>query len=166
MNRKLRFVEIEEEHLPLVLEVYSYYVQNTCNTFHASAEVTLEELKTFIPFKHSRYKGYLFYEGEALAGYGYFSYYKKRAAYDRTAEVSVYLKQGYTGHGNGNEALQFLENRARQSGIKVMIATISAINEGSVRFFTRAGYEVCGRLKEVGDKMGIILDVLLMQKML
>ncbi len=166
MTKKMRFVEIEEIHLPQVLKIYSYYVQNTCNTFHINEEVTLEELKTFIPFKHSRYKGYLFYEGEELIGYGYFSYFKKRAAYDRTAEISVYLKHGYTGHGTGKEALQYLENRARQSEIKVMIATISAINEGSVNFFTRSGYELCGRLREVGDKMGMILDVLLMQKML
>ncbi len=166
MNRKLRFVEIEEKHLPQVLELYTYYVQNTCNTFHMKEEVTLEELKTFIPFKHSRYKGYLFYVGEELAGYGYFSYFKKRAAYDRTAEISVYLKHGFTGHGMGKEALLYLENRARQSGIKVMIATISAINDGSSKFFTRSGYEPCGRLKEVGDKMGMILDVLLLQKIL
>ncbi|HSH19025.1 MAG TPA: hypothetical protein VLA03_01155, partial [Draconibacterium sp.] len=32
-----------------------------------------------------------------ICGYCYFSQYRKRAAYDRTAEVSVYLKPGLEG---------------------------------------------------------------------
>ncbi|MEI7898277.1 MAG: GNAT family N-acetyltransferase [bacterium] len=48
-------------------------------------------------------------------GFCYISQYKKRQAYDRTAEVSLYLTPGFTGRGIGPDALRHLEKVAGDS---------------------------------------------------
>jgi L-amino acid N-acyltransferase YncA len=94
-----------------------------------------------------------------------FSYpYKKRQAYDRTAEVSLYLKPGWTGRGIGKIAMKYLENAAKSAGIRVLITTLSGDNIASIRLAEAMNYEKCAYLKNVGEKFGKVLDVVMYQK--
>jgi L-amino acid N-acyltransferase YncA len=161
----IEYMEMKEEHLPIVLEIYDYYVQNSSATFH-TGNVTLNELREFMPVNHPKYKSYLIKSEDEVLGYAYLSQFKKRAAYDRTAEITVYLKPGITGKGIGVEALKFLELQARKLNIKVLIATISGSNEHSLHVFEKLGYFCCGQFKEVGEKFGKILDVYTYEKIL
>ena len=99
-----------------------------------------------------------------ICGYCYLSPYKKRQAYDRTAEITVYLKKEFTGRGIGRLALQRLEKEARPTFIKVLMGIITADNIQSIQLFIREGYEKCAHFKEVGEKFGKILDVVAFQK--
>jgi L-amino acid N-acyltransferase YncA len=164
-NIEVKFIEMREEHLPLVREIYDYYVQNTAATFHIG-EVSIADLKEFIHIAHPRYKSYLITREGEIYGYAYLTHFKKREAYDRTAEVTVYLKPERTGKGVGRAALNYLENEAMHVGIKVLIATISGTNHQSMHVFENQGYICCGHYKEVGEKFGEILDVFTYQKIL
>jgi L-amino acid N-acyltransferase YncA len=99
-------------------------------------------------------------------GFCYISQYKKRQAYDRTAEVSLYLKPEYTGMGIGKLALGFLEKVAIEKGISVLIGIISGDNENSIKLFEKQGYDKCAHYKQVGEKFNKILDVVSYQKIL
>jgi phosphinothricin acetyltransferase len=99
-------------------------------------------------------------------GFCYFSQYKKRQAYDRTAEISLYLKPEYTGRGIGKDVLTYLENVAKQNGISVLIGIISGDNENSIKLFERTGYEKCAHFRQVGEKFNKILDVVSYQKII
>jgi L-amino acid N-acyltransferase YncA len=46
---------------------------------------------------------------------------KKRAAYNRTAEIPVYLKPGITGKDIGIKATAFIETLAKKAGIKHLL---------------------------------------------
>ena len=165
MKTKISFVDILEEHLPLVQNIYSYYTQHTAYTFH-SGLISLNELKEFLFIEHPKYKAFLIFSGDLLAGYCLLTQYKKRSAYDRTAEVSIYLKPDFTGKGLGSVAVKQLETVAGKTGIKVLLAFISEANMDSVRFFEKEGYVRCGHFKQVGEKFGKILDVFAYQKLL
>jgi L-amino acid N-acyltransferase YncA len=160
---EISFEELTEEKLQIVKEIYEYYIENSTATFHTGS-ITLSVIREFIPIGHPVYKAYLIRSDGEICGYCYLSPYKKRQAYDRTAEVTVYLKQGNTGRGIGRLALQQLEKDARLTSIKVLIGIITGDNIHSIRLFTREGYEKCGHFKEVGEKFGKILDVLAFQK--
>ena len=161
----IQFIEMNEEHLPVVLEIYDYYVQNSTATFHTGS-VAIKDLKEFIFLNHSKYKSFLLLSENLVAGYAYLTQFKKREAYDRTAEITVYLKPGFTGKGLGSAALVFLESEALKAGIKVLIATISGSNRHSLYVFEKQGYFCCGQFKEVGEKFGEILDVYSYEKIL
>ncbi|MFX1397921.1 MAG: GNAT family N-acetyltransferase [Promethearchaeota archaeon] len=159
------FKELNEEDLSSVQSIYNYYIENSTFTFHTS-KISLEELKEFIPIKHSRYKSYLIIEKDDICGYCYLSQFKKRQAYDRTAELTIYLKPNYQGKGIGKKAITFLEKVALKEKIKVLLSIISGENTSSIKLFENQGFVKCAHYKEVGEKFGKVIDVVAYQKIL
>ena len=163
MNIKL--VDLQERDFHVVKEIYDYYILNSTATFHTDL-ISIEELKSVILTGHPKYRSFqIDYEGETC-GYCYISQYKKRQAYDRTAEVTIYLKPEYSGKGIGRETLNRLEKIAKSNGICVLIGLISGDNQASIRLFEKCGYEKCAHFKKVGQKFDKILDVVAYQKII
>ncbi|QLE02402.1 N-acetyltransferase family protein [Galbibacter sp. BG1] len=160
---KLSFKIIEEKHLPLIKEIYDWYIANSTATFHTEP-ISLDELKELLYFDHHLYHSFLIYANDELAGYCFTTHFKKRQAYDRTAEVTIYLKNGYEGKGIGKKSLLFIEEKAKANGIKNLLGIITGDNIGSIALFEKCGYSICSRFKNAGEKFGRILDVLGFQK--
>lgn len=161
----VQLVSVREEHFETIRNIYQYYVDHSTATFH-SGNVTTNELREKILIGHPRYKSFMVEVDGTLRGYCYLSQYNKRQAYDRTAELSIYLSHDFTGRGVGKEVLRRLESEARAAGIVVLLAMISGDNHGSIHSFSSAGYSKCAELKEVGEKFGKLLDVVFYQKIL
>ena len=162
---KIEFVDLVEAHLVIVKDIYNYYIENTTATYYTE-KISINELKEFIPIQNNKYKSFLINIDNECCGFCYYSQYKKRQAYDRTAELSIYLKPEYTGKGIGKTAIDYLENVARQNGISVLIGIISGDNESSQKTFQKSGYEKCGHFKQIGEKFNKILDVVNYQKII
>jgi phosphinothricin acetyltransferase len=162
---KIEFVDLVEAHLVIVKDIYNYYIENTTATYYTE-KISINELKEFIPIQNNKYKSFLINIDNECCGFCYYSQYKKRQAYDRTAELSIYLKPEYTGKGIGKTAIDYLENVARQNGISVLIGIISGDNESSQKTFQKSGYEKCGHFKQIGEKFNKILDVVTYQKII
>ena len=161
----LHLAKLKESDFVVVKEIYDYYIATTTATFHTEP-VTIEELQSVILTEHPRYKSYLIYSEGEVCGYCYLSQYKKRQAYDRTAEISIYLRNDFTGKGIGAHVLQQLETIAVEQSIHVLIAIISEENQSSVKLFERLGYEKCAHFRQVGEKFGRLLDIVAYQKMI
>lgn len=162
---RLEFVELTETDLELVKEIYDYYIKNSTATYYTE-KISIDELKEFIPFHHKKYKSFMIINDNEPCGFCYLSQYKKRQAYDRTAELSLYLKPEYTGKGIGKVVLAYLEKVAKNSGISVLIGIISGDNGNSIKLFEMNGYEKCAHYKQIGEKFNKILDVVSYQKIL
>ncbi len=161
----LEFIDLQEKDFEVVKEIYDYYILNSTATFHID-KVSVQALKETIPVGHPRYKSYLIKYNGNTCGYCYISQYKDRKAYDRTAEVTVYLKPEFTGKGIGKLALKKLEDTARHQDISVLVGIIAGDNGQSIRLFERCGYEKCAHFRKVGEKFDKILDVVAFQKIL
>ncbi|MGV8129842.1 MAG: GNAT family N-acetyltransferase [Methanolinea sp.] len=159
----VEFVPVTDGDLDEILDIYNYYIRNSTATFH-SGKMSLEELKEFLHISNTRYPSFLIREGDETIGYCFLSQYKKRQAYDRSAELSVYLKPGYTGKGIGKSALDRLESAAGPAGLHVLIGTLCGENHPCIRLMEKSGYSRCAHLKNVGEKFGRILDVVVYQK--
>lgn len=161
----IQLVPVREQHFERIREIYQYYVDHSTATFH-TGNVTADELKEKILVGHKKYKSFVIEVDGVICGYCYFSQYNKRQAYDRTAEVSIYLDAAFKGKGIGKVVLKELEHIAAQVGIVVLLAIITGDNVHSIRSFGAAGYTKCADLKEVGEKFGKLLDVVFYQKIL
>jgi L-amino acid N-acyltransferase YncA len=161
----IKFNEIKAEHLPKVLEIYTYYVLNTSATFHAHT-LNLNEMKDLVIFDSPKYKTFVIYDEDILCGYVILTQHKKREAYDGTAEVTVYLKHDYVGKGIGSLAVIFIEDYAKTKELHVLVATICGENSKSIKVFERNGFVKCAHYKEVGRKFGQLLDVVAYQKII
>jgi phosphinothricin acetyltransferase len=159
------FIPLQDQDFKIIKEIYNYYIINSTATFH-TARISIPQLKKSILINHPKYRSFLIrFMGEPC-GFCYISRYKPRQAYDRTAEITIYLKPGFTGKGIGRQAIEKMEAAAAKNGIHVFIGVITAENEQSIRLFEKCGYEKCAHYKKVGEKFNRILDVVAMQKIL
>lgn len=162
---KIQFIDLSESDLELVKNIYDYYIENSTATYYTE-KISIKELKEFIPVNNKKYRSFLIKTDNECCGFCYLSQYKKRQAYNRTAEISLYLKPEYTGRGIGKEALKHLEQIAKMNGISVLIGIISGDNGNSIKLFEKNGYEKCAHYKQIGEKFNKILDVVSYQKIL
>lgn len=158
-------VPVRAEHLEPIRTIYQYYVDHSTATFH-TGHVTVNELREKILIDHPKYRSFVIEVDGVIRGYCYLSQYNKRQAYDRTAELSIYLSHDFKGRGVGGKAISRLEAVAKDAGIAVLLAIITGDNDHSIRSFASAGYRRCGELKEVGEKYGRLLDVVFYQKII
>lgn len=161
----ISFIKVEEEHIQALKEIYTYYIKHSTATFHIQ-EISDEEMRALLIFDDPRYESYgINLEGE-LCGYVILTQYKIREAFGQTAEITIYLKQGYEGKGLGKRALEFIEQRARIHEFHALMALICGENNGSIRLFEKNGYEKCAHCKEVGYKFDRWLDLVEYQKII
>jgi L-amino acid N-acyltransferase YncA len=161
----IELVELQEEDYEFVKKVYDWYILNSTATFHTDP-ISIDELKHIIPVGHTKYKSFIIrFDGEPC-GYCYISRYKPRQAYDRTAEITIYLEPEHTGKGIGKETMKLLEAISREKGIAVLLGIITGENEISIRLFEKCGYEKCAHYRQVGEKFNRLLDVVSYQKLL
>jgi len=160
---EIEFKPIEEQDLPAIKGIYDWYIENSTATFHTEP-ITTDQLKEFIYLNHPWYNSYLIYCDKELAGYCFITNYKKRQAYDRSAEVTIYLHPDFCNKGIGKVALIYLEQIAISNGLKNLIGIISGDNVGSIALFEKCGYTKCAHFKNVGEKFNKVLDVVAYQK--
>ncbi|HTR17746.1 MAG TPA: GNAT family N-acetyltransferase [Acetobacteraceae bacterium] len=103
---------------------------------------------------------------EKVLGYASFGPFRPFEGFRHTVEHSLYLVPEARGQGLGMALLSALMERARGSGVHVMVAGIDGNNAASLALHRRAGFEETGRLREVGRKFDRWLDLVFMQKML
>lgn len=159
------FRKIDDGHLPAILDIYRHYVQNTTTTFHTVVP-TLDEMRTMVYIDHLVYRSFVILSDEEICGYVILDQYKKREAYDGTAEISVYLRHDHVGQGIGTAAIQYIEEYAIDKGIHALVATISGENGLSIQAFERNGYAKCAHYREVGKKFRRYIDVVAFEKLL
>jgi len=157
------FSPVRESDLAAILEIYNHYILNSTATFHSN-KLSEKDLGEFLFISHPKYPSFLITDKGEMIGYCFLTQYKKRQAYDRSAELSIYLKPEFTGKGIGMAALGHLEAAAKKVGIHVLVGTICGENRASIRLMEKAGFSKCAHLKNIGEKFGKVLDVLMFQK--
>jgi L-amino acid N-acyltransferase YncA len=155
---------ITEEDRKAVVDIFNYYVENS---FAAYPESKLPY--GFFDMLMQSYRGYpnavLIYGGEVV-GFGGLKAFNPMPVFGRTAEISYFILPKHTGRGVGRRMLAYFEEKAREAGIKSLLAGISSKNGVSLKFHEKNGFTQCGRFKNAGFKRGEYFDVVYMQKTL
>jgi L-amino acid N-acyltransferase YncA len=159
----VEFSPVTNTDIEAILAIYNHYILNSTATFHSEI-LSKNDLEEFLFVSYPKYPSYLIKNNDDIIGYCFLTQYKKRQAYDRSAEVSIYLKPEVTGKGVGLTALNHLETAAKKAGIHVLVGTICGENRASIGLMEKAGYSRCAHLKNIGEKFGKILDVVVYQK--
>jgi phosphinothricin acetyltransferase len=148
-----------------VMDIFNYYIENS---FAAYPEQRLPYAFFDMLLKMS--EGYPNVTARTpageFAGYGMLRAFNPMAAFDGVAEISYFIDARYTGQGLGGQILSYLESEARKQGLKSILASISALNEGSLKFHLKNGFVECGRFRNIGHKNNQTFDVIWMQKQL
>ena len=92
-------------------------------------------------------------------GYASYSQFRPLDGYRHTVEHSVYIRDGHRAVGAGRMLMTALIDYARGRGVHVMVGVVDGANDRSIAFHERLGFEVAGRLPQVGRKFGRWLDI-------
>lgn len=153
MIRKVRLSDAAE-----IVQIYNGYVLRGVETFETEA-VSEAEMRARISEISARFPYFVAEIDGAVAGYCYAHLWKRRAAYARTWETTVYLAPEFFGRGLGSALYAELLDACRTGGCAVLIACITSCNGASVKFHEKFGFEKVSHFKKVGEKFGRVLDV-------
>ena len=149
---------VRREDAAAICGIYNYYIENTSFTFEEIplSEAEMEERIENIIVK---YPWLVMEEAGEVMGYAYVHAWRERASYRFSAELSVYLKNGFQGKGRGGELLGKLLEELRKSDIHALVAGIALPNEKSIGMVEKFGFRKIGQFREIGYKHGIWRDV-------
>ena len=100
-----------------------------------------------------------------VMGFAYAVQFRARPAYARTFEVSVYAAPTTLRQGAGALMLADLLTTLRADGVREALAFIGdSANVASIGLHRKLGFQNVGTLKNVGEKFGRLLDVIIMQR--
>ena len=146
-----------------VIDIFNYYISHSFAAYpgeevpYAFFGFFLEQIKTYPSVAVRLADG-------SLVGFGLLRAHSPMAAFRHTAEITYFIRPDLTGLGIGSEMLAYLEREGKRQGIRTILASISSLNEGSIRFHEQNGFLECGRFRNIGMKKGTVFDTVWMQK--
>ncbi len=153
------------EDAQAICDIYNYYVLHTIVTFEEEC-VLAEDMAQRITLVLGKYNWIVYeHEGE-IVGYAYAGEWKSRCSYRFSVEISVYLRNGYSGSGIGSKLYTDLLNTLNSTEIHAIIGGISLPNPESVALHEKFGFEKIAQFKEVGYKFNQWIDVGYWEKVL
>ncbi len=156
----------DEDDIPAITAIYAHAVLNGTGTFEieppGEAEMKIRRrimLASNYPYIVAERR-----DERRVMGFAYANVYRPRAAYAKTVENSVYVREGFQGLGIGEMLLSNLIYQSAVRGFRQMIAVIGdSENIGSIRMHEKLGFTKAGVLRAVGRKNDRWLDTVIMQ---
>ncbi len=141
-----------------ITAIYNHAVTTTTASFDIEPK-GVEHRRAWLAARAERHPVLVAVDGDEVTGWGAFSAYSDRPAYDATAEISVYVHPNRLRGGIGRALSVALLERAPHCGLHTVIARICSENTGSVAMVAGLGFNYAGTMHEVGYKFGRWLDV-------
>jgi L-amino acid N-acyltransferase YncA len=163
IEMKYSLEPMAERHREHVIDIFNYYVENGFAAF-PETRVGYDFYDRFLGMA----KGYpalvVTTETGEVAGFGFLHRYSYASAFKRTAALTYFILPQHTRKGLGKTILDNLTEQAREMGIDRLLANISSLNQESLGFHRKFGFQECGRFSGIGRKFGKDFDVIWMIK--
>jgi len=163
---------VSPEDAQELLSVYAPYVENTAISFEYEVP-SVDEFRSRIEKTLQKYPYVAAVQGDEIVGYAYLGPFVGRAAYDRSAETTIYLKESSKRQGLGRKLYQALEESAAEMGILNLYACIGYPEEedeyltmNSVEFHAHLGFRMVGKFYKCGYKFGRWYSMVWMEKLI
>ena len=151
-----------------LLEIYAPYVEKTAITFEYDVP-TVHEFKKRIENTLERYPYLVAEVGDKIVGYAYTGSFVGRAAYDHSAETSIYIDEGCRNKGIGKRLYAAIEEISVAQNVINLYACIGYpevedehLTMNSVNFHEHLGYKTVGRFEKCGRKFDTWYDMVWM----
>jgi phosphinothricin acetyltransferase len=157
---KIRDAKIDD--LTAITEIYNDAILNTVATFDTQPK-TVEEQKIWFSNHNSKFPLIVAEDNGLIIGWASLSMWSDRCAYSDTAEISLYVREGYRGKGIGKRLTEAILRKGENAALHTVIARIEENNKTSIHLFETLGFTHIGTIREVGRKFGRLLNVYMMQ---
>ena len=150
----------ERADLARITEIYNYYVLNTPVTFDVEP-YTVERREAWLAqfSATGRYRLIVAEENGVVMGYAATTRFRPKAAYETTAETSIYCAPEAMGKGVGKRLYGELFAMLKGEDIHRFVAVYVLPNAVTEALHRRFGFSVVGVFSENGRKFGKYWDV-------
>lgn len=154
-----------ETDLPAIIEIYNQSIPDGRSTADTAPISVADRLDWFRRFDPDRRPIWVAEEDGTIVGCVYLSwFYAGRPAYDKTAEISLYIARDYQGKGMGTWLKTKMVEACPRLGVDNLISMYFDHNLATQRINDKLGFDVCGHLPEIaevfGQKRGLMISVL------
>ncbi len=153
----------EDKDIPEIISIFNYYSLNTLANYMPVA-MSEEQFPHFKAVSKNDSIYVMENVNKEVVGFGLLKNYFAGPCFAKTVDAGYFLRQDYTGVGLGKKFLDYLIERAKEMGMTQMVANVSSQNPHSIAFHKKNGFELCGTLKDVGEKFGEKFDIVWFQK--
>ena len=154
-----------ESDLERLTEIYNHYVVTTPVTFDITPFTPTARLGWFHQFNGNPF--YLLLVAcidEKLIGYASSSQLRRKPAYDRSVETTIYIDPEFSGRGFGKKLYSQLLQDLQKAGVHRCYGIITLPNSASLALHLTLGFTKAGLLTEVGYKFDKYWDTLWTEK--
>ena len=169
-NLSIRSVTVDDA--AALLDIYRYYVEHTAVSFEYDVP-TVEEFRGRIVHTIETYPYLAAVRDGTIIGYAYAHPFVGRAAYDWSAELTVYIDRDCRHAGAGRALYEALEQALRQMGVLNLYACIGHteiddpyLTNNSEQFHAHMGFATVGMFRKCGYKFGHWYDMIWMEKII
>ena len=149
----VHFRRVTEEDVVPILAIYAPYVTDSAITFEYDVP-SEEEFRQRIRTISAEYPYFVCESDGQIIGYAYAHRHMERAAYQWNAEISIYIRQGFTGKGLGKTMCQTLIDLLRLQGIRNVFSCVTIPNERSAHLHHSMEFSTEGIFQNAGYKCG------------
>lgn len=171
-TNEIRIRPATEADAEEILNIYAPYVTDTAITFEYDVP-TLEEFTGRIHHTLEKYPYLVAVRDGEIIGYAYARAFYGRAAYDWSAETTIYIKKDCRHCGVGKLLYQALEDALKAQNIINLYACIGYpevddeyLTKNSEQFHEHLGYRLIGEFRKCGYKFGRWYHMVWMEKMI
>lgn len=137
--------------LPLIVDIYNQVIPGHQVTADLKPVTVDQRRDWFLAHTTDHYPLWVIINDGLIIGWLSFSPFYGRAAYAKTAEISIYLDRSVQGKGIGSQVLEMVPTQVTLTGLKVLLAYVFSSNLPSIKLFKKFGYEQWGFLPAVAE---------------
>ncbi|RYX84657.1 N-acetyltransferase family protein [bacterium] len=165
MSLNLTVRDATRDDLPAIVAIYNESIPAGRATADLYPITVADREEWFAKFDPQKRPIWVAESEGKIAGCIYItSFYGGRPAYDKTAEVSLYISQEWQGRGLGTFLMQRMVDHCPQLGVTSLLGLHFDHNEATKRLNDRFGFVQYGHLPEIaevhGEKRGLLISIL------
>lgn len=161
MRKMIRLME--EKDIPEVLEIYNDIILTSKAVYRYEIQ-SLDEKEKWFREQQALGNPLLVYDDHGIvAGFATYSQFRPYPGYKYTMEHSVYVHKDHYQKGIATKLMLSLIEKAKEQGVKTLVAGIDGENIGSIKAHEKLGFEYAGTIKNAGYKFEQWLDLVFYQ---
>jgi phosphinothricin acetyltransferase len=157
MNLTLRLAE--KKDIEAVVAIYNSTIASRMVTADTEPVTTEDRMAWFLGHTDERPLYVAEDESGDVAAWISFERFYGRPAYNKTAEISIYIHESCRGKGAGNHLLQEALRIAPELGIRSLMAFIFGHNKPSLKLFEKHGFKEWGLFPGIAEMDGKRYDL-------
>ena len=154
-----------EKDLDEIVRIYNQAIPGRMATGDQNPVSVESRREWYLEHSENRHPIWIAEDKGKLVGWLSLSHFLRRASWELTAEVSIYVDFNYHHQRVGSELLQTALGRSHSLGLHALVSLVFRHNEPSLSFFSKFGFKEWGLLPETTELENMKRDVFILGRL-